>query len=104
MNVLQFFIEQNLTASRPPASFRSDASKETSYNLRRFIDILRTRQSILRLNLRSDGIGKHSLVGAGSNHNDPRSLAYLIRKELDYDLKNKDPKQSTLTYLENVVA
>ena len=99
VNIFQLLIPDQLPTTKPPATFRSDPSRPTSYNLSRFISILRVRQAILGRNLRRDGVDQHRLVGTGRNHKDPEQLADLIRQEIDYDIDKKSAGQDALKYL-----
>ena len=103
VNVLQLFIQDDLETVEEPPVFRSKPDLETSYNLYRFIHILRIRQSILRSNIIKDGGRKNELVGSGRRYEKPAQLADFIREKLNYNTDKKDVQQTTFSYLRSLL-
>ena len=99
VNVLQFFVTERLAATKVLAAFRSDASRQTGYNLHRFIDILRVRQKIISRSMQDDGFEKHELAGSGSDYEDPIRLSRLIREKIGYEPDPEDVKRDAIAHL-----
>lgn len=87
VSVAQFFIKDNLTVLASIPAYRS-SDVEESYYLRRFISLLRVRQSVIRHNMRLDKIAVNELVGSGRHYTDSYNLAELIRKKIGYDIED----------------
>ena len=103
VNCMQLLVPEKLAVSQPPATFSSSQSnKALSYNLLRFIDILRMRQAIIRDNLIEDGASKHPLVGLGKDCKTPQELADLIKNRLEYKLSEVKNFSSCLHYLRHL--
>ena len=99
VNPMQLLLDDNLPATDQPSTFRSKKTVDSSYNLQRFISILRVRQDIIHNNLRRDGASKHPLVGKGKNYSDPSELADFIRQEIGYNPDEKPASQNALKHL-----
>lgn len=102
VSVAQFFIEDNLSAFRAIPAYRSSTIEE-SYYLKRFISLLRIRQSVIRHNMQLDETPVNPLVGSGRNYKSPYDLAEFIRERVGYyitDLRNKKALQHLRDLLE----
>ena len=103
VNPLQLLLKDAIKAVDPPAAFRSNRKRSSSYNLNRFISVLRSRQAVIGDSLRRDGIAKHALVGGGRHIKDPEDLAKMISREIGYDVDKKPKDQTVLKYLRGLV-
>ena len=100
LTIYHFLTEDELVRTELPKAFRTSSQTTTGqYELHRFINILRSRQAIIRDSLKRDGLPKNSLVGLGKNYSDPDELAELIRKEFSYQPVDRPDGQSILAYL-----
>ena len=103
VNIFQFFVKERLAATKAPAVFRSDVSRQTSYSLYKFIDILRVRQRIISRSMQDDDFKKNDLVGSGSDYEDPIRLARLIREKIGYEPNQKDIRWNAITHLRTLL-
>ncbi len=103
VNIFQFFVKERLAATKAPAVFRSDVSRQTSYNLYKFIDILRVRQKIISRSMQDDDFKKNDLVGSGSDYEDPIRLARLIREKIGYEPDQKDIRRDVIARLRTLL-
>ena len=104
LNVFQLMIKSNLKPTKKPAYFRTDKSVPVrDYNLYRFIDNLRLKQTVIKQNLKIDKASRHPLVGLGRDYLDPAKLADLIRHKLGYNISQKSPKLLAVNYLRSLL-
>ena len=103
VSVAQFFLQEDLDRFEDLPAYRSQLKARDSYYLKRFINLLRTRQQVIRHNMQLDQVPKNSLVGSGRQYTNPQKLAELIGSQIGYyihDARGQDALKHLRSLLE----